>query len=144
MGGGFVFSLRTLIFALLALINYFLLLPSLLLLLPSSLLSPSSLQAFVVNASRLHIPVSWHNEVLLAAAPEATNFPLPVTLGASFNRTLVEAVHEIIAAETRATGADIGYAPEVYAAAFLFFHVWRLASVSLPTLVLLILFLWSR
>lgn len=97
-----------------------------------------------MNASRLHIPVSWHNEVLLAAAPEATNFPLPVTLGASFNRTLVQAVHEIIAAETRATGADIGYAPEVYAATFLFFHVWRLASVSLPTLVLLILFLWSR
>eukprot|EP00729_Bicosta_minor_P012314 gene12314-21796_t len=74
----------------------------------------NELQAFVVNASRLHIPVSWHNEVLLAAAPEATNFPLPVTLGASFNRTLVEAVHEIIAAETRATGADIGYAPEVF------------------------------
>ena len=53
------------------------------------------------------------NKVLLSAAPQATNFPLPVTLGASFNTTLVQAVHQIIAAETRATGADIGYAPEV-------------------------------
>ena len=33
--------------------------------------------------------------------------------GASFNSTLLERVHEVIAAETRATGADVGYAPEV-------------------------------
>ena len=73
----------------------------------------NALQSFVVNASRLSIPVSWHNEVLLSAAPQATNFPLPVSLGASFNRTLVERVHEVIALETRYTGADVGYAPEV-------------------------------
>jgi beta-glucosidase len=73
----------------------------------------NELQAFIINASRLSIPVSFHNEVLLSAAPQATNFPLPVTLGASFNETLLELVHEVIAAETRATGADVGYAPEV-------------------------------
>jgi beta-glucosidase len=73
----------------------------------------NELQAFIINTSRLSIPVSWHNEVLLSAAPQATNFPLPVTLGATFNESLLEKVHEVIAAETRATGADVGYAPEV-------------------------------
>ena len=68
----------------------------------------NGLQAYIVNKSRLSIPVSWHNEVLLSAAPQATNFPLPVSLGASFNESLVEAVHDVIAAETRATGADVG------------------------------------
>ena len=73
----------------------------------------NSLQAFVVNSSRLSIPVSFHNEILLSAAPQATNFPLPVTLGASFNESLIESVHEVLAAQTRATGTDVGYAPEV-------------------------------
>jgi len=73
----------------------------------------NELQAFVLNASRLSIPLSWHNEVLVSAAPQATQFPLPVTLGASWNETLLTAVHEVIAHETRATGADVGYAPEV-------------------------------
>jgi beta-glucosidase len=73
----------------------------------------NELQAYIVNASRLRIPVSFHNEVLLSAAPQATNFPLPVTLGASWNESLVELVHDVIAAETRATGTDVGYAPEV-------------------------------
>ena len=73
----------------------------------------NELQAFVVNSSRLHIPVSFHNEILLSAAPQAANFPLPVALGASFNESLVESVHAILAAETRASGVDVGYAPEV-------------------------------
>jgi beta-glucosidase-like glycosyl hydrolase len=73
----------------------------------------NELQAFVVNSSLLHIPVSFHNEILLSAAPQATNFPLPVALGASFNESLVKSVHEVLAAETRASGVDVGYAPEV-------------------------------
>ena len=73
----------------------------------------NELQAFVLNASRLSIPLSWHNEILVSAAPQATQFPLPVTLGASWNDSLLERVHEVLAAETRATGADVGYAPEV-------------------------------
>ena len=55
----------------------------------------NTLQAFIVNASRLRIPVSFHNEVLLSAAPQGTNFPLPVTLGASWNESLVARVHEV-------------------------------------------------
>ncbi len=65
----------------------------------------NQLQKFIINASRLSIPVSFHNEILLSAAPQGTNFPLPVTLGASFNVTLVKTVHEILSKETRATGS---------------------------------------
>lgn len=65
------------------------------------------------EGSRLGIPTMFHQETLLSAAPNATNIPLPVTLGSSWDTDLVKRVHAMVASELRAVGGDVGYSPEV-------------------------------
>ena len=66
-----------------------------------------------INGGRLGIPPSFHQETLLSAAPNSTNIPLPVTLGASWDADLVRRVQTLVASELRAVGGDVGYSPEV-------------------------------
>jgi len=70
-------------------------------------------QKAVMDKSRLTIPVAWHQETLLSAAPGATNIPLPITLGTTWDPELVAATYEMVALESRAAGADVAYFPEL-------------------------------
>eukprot|EP00755_Sulcionema_specki_P034865 Sspe_Gene.103774::Locus_79624_Transcript_1_1_Confidence_1.000_Length_1747::g.103774::m.103774/K05349/bglX; beta-glucosidase len=73
----------------------------------------NSIQAAVINGSRFGIPVAWIHESLHGGCSEGTIFPMPLTMGASFNTTLVEAIYQVVAAETRICGANIAFAPVI-------------------------------
>jgi beta-glucosidase-like glycosyl hydrolase len=70
------------------------------------------LQAALMNASRLRVPLSFRAELLHSGAtPGAVVFPVPAALGASWNRTLARAVAAASAAEARRGGVDLGFGP---------------------------------
>jgi beta-glucosidase-like glycosyl hydrolase len=72
----------------------------------------NDLQAHFMTQSRLHIPLSFREELLHSAkVPGATVFPMPTNLGASWNQSLVTAVYAVVAREARAAGVDYGFAP---------------------------------
>ena len=72
-----------------------------------------TVQEAVLNQSRWGIPVAWLHESLHSGCYGGTIFPMPLTLGATFNTTLIEAVHDIIANETLICGATIAFAPVI-------------------------------
>ena len=72
----------------------------------------NSLQAAIMNNSRLKIPVSFHQETLHGAMAGVI-FPMPVSQGATWNVQLVEQIASIIALEAWATGTDRGFSPEL-------------------------------
>jgi beta-glucosidase-like glycosyl hydrolase len=76
-----------------------------------SLERQNAMQAALISSSRLHIPVSIVAETLHSAIVTSTIFPAPVSLGHSWNATLVELVASAIAAQSRIAGVDRGYAP---------------------------------
>src|SRR6266436_5467857 len=58
----------------------------------------NAIQKFFIEHSRLGIPVIFHEECLHGhAALDATSFPQPIGLAATFNPTLVEAVYTMTA-----------------------------------------------
>ncbi len=69
-------------------------------------------QSFFVNNSRLHIPLAFHQETLNSAGPGATLLPLGITLGASWNTSLLHQLGSLMATECRALGIDSAYSPE--------------------------------
>ena len=70
------------------------------------------LQKFLVEETRLGIPVMAHEECLSGImAKGGTLFPSALALGASFNPDLVEAVGRAIGVEARAIGCHQGLAP---------------------------------
>src|SRR5262249_37599353 len=72
------------------------------------------IQAFFIGHSRLGIPVIFHEECLHGhAAPEATSFPQPIGLGATFDPDLVERLYAMTGAEARARGAHQALTPVV-------------------------------
>ena len=83
----------------------------------------NALQQSVVSSSRLGIPITFVAESIHTAYTAtqsepgqtvlATVFPMPVNLGSSWNRTLVEEVAAVVAREGRALGADRGFSPEL-------------------------------
>eukprot|EP00750_Incisomonas_marina_P002888 INCI12748.2.p1 GENE.INCI12748.2~~INCI12748.2.p1 ORF type:complete len:736 (+),score=102.65 INCI12748.2:88-2295(+) len=70
-------------------------------------------QEFFVNHSRLHIPLVWHQETLNSCGPQGTLFPLPVSIGSTWNVSLARQLGEVLARECRAFGIDAAYSPEV-------------------------------
>ncbi|KAK3270719.1 hypothetical protein CYMTET_20897 [Cymbomonas tetramitiformis] len=70
-------------------------------------------QAYFLQNSRLHIPLSFHQETLTTVGPGGTNFPLGSTIGSSFNVSLAGEIGKVIAKEAQAVGVDVGYAPEI-------------------------------
>ncbi|MCA9260355.1 MAG: glycoside hydrolase family 3 C-terminal domain-containing protein [Planctomycetales bacterium] len=72
----------------------------------------NAIQRFFVENSRLGIPVCFHDETLHGlVARDATSFPQPIALGASFNPRLVRRVYEVVAKEARAVGVQQALAP---------------------------------
>ncbi len=74
----------------------------------------NAIQKFFLENSRLGIPVVFHEECLHGhAARDATNFPQPIGLGATFNPNLVEALFAMTAYEARVRGAHQALTPVV-------------------------------
>ena len=72
------------------------------------------LQKFLVEETRLGIPAVFHEECLHGlAAPDATSYPQPIGLAATFDPGLVEEIYTAIAEETRARGAHQALTPVV-------------------------------
>ena len=74
----------------------------------------NALQKFFVEHTRLGIPVIFHEECLHGlAAPDATSYPQPIGLAATFNPDLVEEIYASIAEDTRSRGAHQALTPVV-------------------------------
>ncbi len=74
----------------------------------------NAIQKFFLEESRLGIPVIFHEECLHGlAAKDATSFPQPIGLGATFNPALIEKLYAMAAEETRSRGAHQALTPVV-------------------------------
>lgn len=74
----------------------------------------NELQRFFIEETRLGIPVIIHEECLHGlAAKEATSYPQPIGLAATFNPCLVEEIYSSVAEDTRARGAHQALTPVV-------------------------------
>ena len=74
----------------------------------------NAIQRFFVEEGRLGIPVIFHEECLHGqAAIDATSFPQPIGLAATFDPGLVEALYAMTAEETRSRGAHQALTPVV-------------------------------
>ena len=74
----------------------------------------NAIQRFFVEESRLGIPVFFHEECLHGlAAPEATSFPQPIGLAATFDPELVERLYALAAREARTRGTHQALTPVV-------------------------------
>jgi len=68
--------------------------------------------AFMSNATRLRIPVSFYAESLRSGGvTNATVFPMPQLLGSTWNTSLAYAVGRVVAAELYANGGDRSFSP---------------------------------
>ena len=67
----------------------------------------NAIQHWVMDHTRLAIPVMFHEEALHGlAAAKGTNFPVPIALASSWDPALVERVMTVAAREARARGAQ--------------------------------------
>jgi beta-glucosidase len=74
----------------------------------------NAIQKFFIDHSRLGIPVIFHEECLHGqAANDATNFPQPIGLGATFNPNLVGELFTMTAYEARVRGTHQALTPVV-------------------------------
>src|SRR5580765_5035731 len=74
----------------------------------------NDIQKFFIEESRLGIPVIFHEECLHGhAAIDATSFPQPIGLGATFDTDLVRRVFALTAEEARVRGTDQALTPVV-------------------------------
>jgi beta-glucosidase len=74
----------------------------------------NAIQKFFLEHSRLGIPVIFHEECLHGlAAKEATSFPQPIGLGATFNPELVEKLYAMAAWEACSRGTHQALTPVV-------------------------------
>lgn len=72
------------------------------------------LQRYFIENTRLGIPVIFHEECLHGlAGKEATSYPQPIGLAATFNPELVEKIYSSIAEDTRSRGAHQALTPVV-------------------------------
>jgi beta-glucosidase len=74
----------------------------------------NKLQKFFVEETRLGIPVIFHEECLHGlAAKDATSYPVPIGLAATFNPGLIEKIFSAIAEDARSRGAHQALTPVV-------------------------------
>eukprot|EP00051_Salpingoeca_urceolata_P006714 m.88884 g.88884 ORF g.88884 m.88884 type:complete len:769 (+) comp14957_c0_seq2:241-2547(+) len=73
----------------------------------------NELQKSVMASSRLGIPVAFIHESLHGGYAGGTVFPMPLTMGMSWNTSLVADIYSVVANETRAGGANIAFAPVI-------------------------------
>jgi|EP01043_Picozoa_sp_COSAG02_P031008 beta-glucosidase len=80
---------------------------------PESIVQQNARQSYMVNNSRLGIPVTFHYETLHSGGGGATIFPMPCLQGSTWDHTLVGEVGRIIGLEASANGGDRGFSPEI-------------------------------
>ncbi|KAF0152346.1 MAG: glycoside hydrolase family 3 protein [Ignavibacteria bacterium] len=74
----------------------------------------NKIQKHFVEKTRLGIPVIFHEECLHGlAGKEATSYPQPIGLAATFNTELVEKIYSAVAEDTRSRGAHQALTPVV-------------------------------
>jgi beta-glucosidase len=74
----------------------------------------NAIQKFFIEESRLGIPVIFHEECLHGhAAVDATSFPQPIGLGATFNPELIRRLFAMTAEEARVRGTHQALTPVV-------------------------------
>ncbi|MGE5487473.1 MAG: glycoside hydrolase family 3 protein, partial [bacterium] len=74
----------------------------------------NAIQKFFLENTRLGIPVMFHEEALHGlVAPDATSFPQPIALGATFNPELIEKLYTMAAIEARSRGTHQVLTPVV-------------------------------
>ena len=74
----------------------------------------NAIQKFFIEESRLGIPVIYHEECLHGhAAIDATSFPQPIGLGATFDAELVRRIFALTAEEARSRGTHQALTPVV-------------------------------
>src|SRR4051794_10095515 len=74
----------------------------------------NAIQHWVMEHTRLAIPVMYHEEALHGlAAAKGTNFPVPIALASSWDPPLVERVMTVAAREARARGAQQVLSPVI-------------------------------
>lgn len=74
----------------------------------------NQLQAFFTQETRLGIPVVFHEECLHGlAGKNATSYPQPIGLAATFDPQLIEEIYTAVAADARSRGAHQALAPVV-------------------------------
>ena len=74
----------------------------------------NAIQRFFIEESRLGVPVVFHEECLHGqAAIDATSFPQPIGLGATFDPDLVRRLFDMTAAEARVRGTHQALTPVV-------------------------------
>jgi beta-glucosidase len=79
----------------------------------NDLASRNAIQAaYMSNATRLGIPVSFYAETLRSGGvTNATIFPMPQLIGSSWNVTLAHAIGRAVATEFYAMGGDRSFSP---------------------------------
>ena len=79
-----------------------------------SALIANQIQKFVIEHSRLNIPLFIGNELLNAhKAKDATIFPIPIALASTWNEELIAEVYKTIAMEAKSRGSHISYGPNL-------------------------------
>jgi beta-glucosidase len=74
----------------------------------------NALQKWVVENTRLGIPVMFHEEAVHGfVAPKATNFPVPIALASTWDPALLERIMSVAALEARARGCQEVLAPVI-------------------------------
>ena len=74
----------------------------------------NTLQRFLLEETRLGIPVIIHEELLHGlVAKDATSYPQPIGLASTFNPQLIEKIYAAIAEDTRGRGAHHALTPVV-------------------------------
>jgi beta-glucosidase len=74
----------------------------------------NTLQRFLVEKTRLGIPVIFHEEGLHGlVAQDATSYPQPIGLASTFNPELIESIHTAIAEDARSRGAHQTLSPDL-------------------------------
>lgn len=72
----------------------------------------NQIQRFLVENTRLGIPTIVHNEALSGfVAPQATNFPTPIGLAATWEPELIENMADVIRRQTRTVGVHQALSP---------------------------------
>ncbi len=79
-----------------------------------SALMANTIQKYVVENSRLGIPVFFSDDILHGhKAKDATNFPIPIALASTWNDELVGEVYKTIALEAKSRGIHVGIGPNL-------------------------------
>lgn len=73
----------------------------------------NDLQRYMLKNSRLGIPVDMVQETLHGGMQNGTIFPMPCSMGATWNVSLVHAIGRIIGVEARVGGATRAFSPEL-------------------------------